>query len=132
MWQYNGPVDPDRASPEELSNDEVWSRLDRVLQLKPKEKVDGKPGPLNASVVSKMVCSLLFTLCSFPPLLSYFLILSRPCCRDLEFTSPGHAFPRDRRAWLGRPPRRRRRMPGRKREPRWLIGSTRRRRSPSA
>ena len=66
MWKYNGRTDSDRASPEELSDDEVWSHLDRVLQLKPKEKVDGKPGPLNASVVSKLVCFLLFTLCSFP------------------------------------------------------------------
>ena len=31
MWKYNGPTDPDCASPEELPNDEVWSRLDRVL-----------------------------------------------------------------------------------------------------
>ena len=66
MWKYNGTTDPDRASPEELSNDEVWSRLDRVLQLKPKENVDEKPGPLNYSVVSKLVCSPLFTPCSFP------------------------------------------------------------------
>ena len=57
MWKYDGPSDPDHASSKELSNDEVWSRLDRVLQLKPKEKVDGKPGPVNASVVSKLVCS---------------------------------------------------------------------------
>ena len=45
MWKYNGPMDPDPMLPEELSNDEVWSRLDRVLHLKPKEKVDGKPVP---------------------------------------------------------------------------------------
>ena len=31
MWKYNGPTDPNRASPEELPDDEVWSRLDRVL-----------------------------------------------------------------------------------------------------
>ena len=31
MWKYNGPTDPDRVSSEELSNDEVWSRLGRVL-----------------------------------------------------------------------------------------------------
>ena len=66
MWKYGGPTDPDLALLEELPNNEVWSRLDRVLQLKPKEKVDGKPGPLNASVVSKLVCSLLLTPCSFP------------------------------------------------------------------
>ena len=66
MWRYSGPSDPDCASPEELPNDEVQSRLDRVLHLKPKEKVDGKTRPLNASVVSKLVCSPHFTLCSFP------------------------------------------------------------------
>jgi len=60
MWKYGGPTDPDRASPEELPNDEVWSHLDWVLQLKP------KLGPLNASVVSKLVCFPLFTPCSFP------------------------------------------------------------------
>ena len=48
MWKYNGPMDPDHALPEELPNDEVWSRLDRVLQLRPKENLDGKPGPLNS------------------------------------------------------------------------------------
>ena len=78
MWRYDGPSDLDRASLEELSNDEVWSHLDRVLQLKPKEKVDGKPIPLNASVVSKLVRSSFFTLCSFPPLLSYFFDLEPP------------------------------------------------------
>jgi len=66
MWRYGGPSDPDRASPEELPDDEVWSHLDRVLQLKPKERVKGKPEPLNASVVSKLVCSSLFTSCSIP------------------------------------------------------------------
>ena len=66
MWRYGGPLDPDRASPEELPDDEVWSGLDRVLQLKPKEKVDGNPRPLNAAMVSKLVCSPFFTPCSFP------------------------------------------------------------------
>ena len=66
MWKYNGLMDPNRALLEELPNDEVWSCLERVLQLKPKEKVDGTPEPLNSTVVSKQVCSPLFTLCSFP------------------------------------------------------------------
>ena len=66
MWKYNGPMDLDHASPEELPDDEVWSRIDWVLQLKPKETLDGKPGPLNAATVSKRVCSPLFTPCSFP------------------------------------------------------------------
>ena len=66
MWRYGGPSDPDHVSPEELPNDEVWSCLDRVLQLKPKEKVDGKPKPLNAATVSRLVCSPFFTPCLFP------------------------------------------------------------------
>ena len=66
------PTDPDHALPEQLPSDEVWSRLDRVLQLKPKENVDGKPGPLNSSVVSKLVCSPLYSV-FFSPFLSCFL-----------------------------------------------------------
>ena len=27
MWAYYGPTNPDRASPEELAKDEVWSSL---------------------------------------------------------------------------------------------------------
>ena len=60
MWKYSGVLDPDRVSLEELLDDEVWSRLGWVLQLKPREKVEGKPIPLNASVVSKLVCSSFF------------------------------------------------------------------------
>ena len=73
IWRYGVPSDPARVSPEELTDDEVWSHLDRVLQLKPKEKVEGKPMPLNASVVSKMVCYSFFTSCSFSLLISCFL-----------------------------------------------------------
>ena len=92
MWRYSGVMDPDRASPKDLLDDEVWSRLGRVLQQKPKEKVHGKPTPLNASVVSKLVCSSFFTLCSFPPLLSCFFILSRLLRRGLMLIGPGHTF----------------------------------------
>ena len=66
MWKYSGPTDSDHALPKELPNDKVWSRLDRVLRLKPKENIDGKPRPRNSSVVSKLVCSPFFTPCSFP------------------------------------------------------------------
>ena len=31
MWRYGGPFDPNRASLEELPNDEVWSHLDQLL-----------------------------------------------------------------------------------------------------
>ena len=34
MWLYSGPTDPDHMSLVELAKDEVWSRLDQVLQLK--------------------------------------------------------------------------------------------------
>ena len=66
MWKYSGPLDPDRALSDELPNDKVWSRLDQVLQLRPKEDLARKPGPLNSSVVSKLVCSpLLFCVLPF-------------------------------------------------------------------
>ena len=55
MWKYNGPTDPDRVSSEELPDDEVWSRLGQVLQLRPKDTVVGKPIPFNASVLSNLV-----------------------------------------------------------------------------
>ena len=61
MWLYNGPSDLDRASPEDLPDDEVWSRLGRVLQLKPRERVEGRPVPFNSSIMSTLVCSLLFS-----------------------------------------------------------------------
>ena len=54
MWRYGGPADLDRASLEQLSSDEVWSCLDRVLQLKPKEKVDGEPASFNSVIMSRL------------------------------------------------------------------------------
>ena len=113
MWKYSGPSDPDRAPLEELPGDEVWSRLGRVLQLKPKERVDGKPSPFNFAIVSRLVHSLLFSPCFFL-YFPYFLISSHPFRRRLEFTSPGHTFLRLWRAWPSRSPRRRRRMLGRR------------------
>ena len=62
MWNYSGPIDPNRTSPEELAKDEVWSRLDRVLQLKDKESLEGKPGPLHAAKLSTLVRSPLLIL----------------------------------------------------------------------
>ena len=66
MWTYGGRSDPDRASPEELPDDEIWSRIGRVLQLRPGETVEGKPIPFNASIVPTLVCSL-FCSCSSAP-----------------------------------------------------------------
>ena len=106
MWKYSGPSDPDRASPEKLPNDNVWSRLDRVLQTKPKEKVNGKPAPFNSIIVSRLVCSLPFSPCFFL-CFPIFFISSHPFHRDLEFTSPSRTFRRGQRAWRGKPPRRR-------------------------
>ena len=31
MWRYGGRSDPDRASPDELPDDEIWSHIGRVL-----------------------------------------------------------------------------------------------------
>jgi len=58
MWEYSGPMDPDGASPEELPKDEVWSRLDRVLQLRDKDSLEGTPIPLHTSKLSNLVCPL--------------------------------------------------------------------------
>ena len=41
MWMYGDWSDPGRASPEELPGDEIWSRVGRVLQLRPGETVVG-------------------------------------------------------------------------------------------
>ena len=66
MWEYGGRSDPNRTSPEELSDDEVWGHVGQVLQLRPKETVAGKPIPLNASIASTLVHSLvLFVLLLF-------------------------------------------------------------------
>ena len=65
MWMYTSPMDPDRASSEELAKDEVWSRLDRVLQLKAWETLEGKSGPLHAVKLPNLVCSPLLILCPF-------------------------------------------------------------------
>ena len=59
MWTYGGRSDPDCASLEELPDDEIWSRVGRVLQLRPRETVVGKPIPFNASIVPTLVCSLI-------------------------------------------------------------------------
>ena len=64
MWTYGGRSDPDRASPEKLPDDEIWSHIGQVLQLRPGETVVGKPIPFNASIVPTLVCSL-FCSCSF-------------------------------------------------------------------
>ena len=61
MWEYSDPMDPDRASPEELSRDEVWSYLDRVLQLGDVESLEGTPRPLRAMKLSNLVYSILMT-----------------------------------------------------------------------
>ena len=61
MWEYSSPMDPDRASPEELSRDEVWSRLDWVLQLGDDESLEGTLGPLHAAKLSDLVYSFPMT-----------------------------------------------------------------------
>ena len=64
MWMCGDPSDPDRTSPEDLPDDEIWSRIGRVLQLRPRETIMGKPIPFNASIVQTLVWSL-FCSCSF-------------------------------------------------------------------
>ena len=107
MWKYSGPTDPDHALPEEFPNDEVWSHVDWVLQLKPKENINGKPRPLNSSMVSKLVCSLSLLRVLFSFAFPLFLILSCLFYRGLKLTSPGRTFQRGQSVRLVRPPRRR-------------------------
>ena len=57
MWAYFSPTDPNHTSLEQLAKDKVWSRLDRVLQLRDKESLEGKPGPLHVEKLSNLVCS---------------------------------------------------------------------------
>ena len=65
MWNYSDPIDPDCASPEELVKDEVWSRLDRVLQLKAQETLEGKPRPLHVRKLPNLVHSPFLIPCPF-------------------------------------------------------------------
>ena len=65
MWAYFGPTDPNRVLPEELPMDEVWNRLDRVVQLRDKESLEGKPRPLHVAKLSNLVCSPLLIPCPF-------------------------------------------------------------------
>ena len=64
MWMYGARSDPDHVSPDELPDNEIWSRISRVLQLRPRETIVGKPIPFNASIMPTLVCSL-FCSCSF-------------------------------------------------------------------
>ena len=64
MWEYSGPMDPDRASLEELPKDEVWSQLDQVQQLRDKDSLKGTPGPLHSTKLSNLVYFFHVTLSS--------------------------------------------------------------------
>ena len=104
MWKYDGRSDPDRELLEELPDDEIWSRIGRVLQLRPNKTVVRIPIPFNASIVPSLVCSLLCSCFFLFP--SSFLILVHLFHRGLGGTSPSRTFPRGRWARPGRPPRR--------------------------
>ncbi|RLM52734.1 hypothetical protein C2845_PMPSC055481 [Panicum miliaceum] len=41
MWEYTGPADPDRVSPEETLDDEVWSWVELVLKVGNQQTIDG-------------------------------------------------------------------------------------------
>ena len=92
MWNYSGPTDLDCASPEELAKDEVWNQLDRVLQLRAKETLEGKPKPLHASKLSNLVHSPLLTSCPFRSCSPVILTSSHPFHRDSNATSLGNIF----------------------------------------
>ena len=56
MWGYSGSMDPDHASLEELSKDEVRGYLGQALQLRDEDSLEGTPGPLHAVKLSNLVC----------------------------------------------------------------------------
>ena len=104
MWLYSSLMDLDHASLVELAKDEVWSRLDRVLQLKARETLEGKPGPLHARKLPNLVCSPFSYSMSLLISLSYNLTSSHPFHRDSSVTNPSCTFQRGQRVWLGRWP----------------------------
>ena len=61
MWEYSGPTYPDRVSPDELSRDEVWSYLDRVVRFTDDECLEGTLRPLHTMKLSDLVYSFLVT-----------------------------------------------------------------------
>ena len=80
MWEYSGPVDPDRASPEELPKDEVWSHLDWVLQLRDEDSLEGMPSPLHALKLSNLVC---FFPCPLPSSFDVLIDFELPILKGL-------------------------------------------------
>ena len=56
MWEYSGLTDPDCASPEELSKDEVRVYLGRALQLRDEDSLEGTLEPLHDAKLSNLVC----------------------------------------------------------------------------
>ena len=56
MWEYFGLMDPNRASPEELSKDEVWGYLGWALQLRDEYSLEGTLEALHAAKLSNLVC----------------------------------------------------------------------------
>ena len=56
MWEYSGPMDPNHASLEELSKDEVRSYLGRAVQLRDEDSLEGTLGPLHAAKLLNLVC----------------------------------------------------------------------------
>ena len=59
MWEYSGLTDPDHASLEELSKDEVQGYLGQALQLRDEDSLEGMPGPLHVVKLSNLVCFFL-------------------------------------------------------------------------
>ena len=90
MWQYAGPIDPDCPSSKELSGDEIWAYLGRVLLLGDQDSLTGTPGPLNATKLSNLVRS--FPLIFFFLVLTSRSILSHLSRRGLHAINPGYIF----------------------------------------
>ena len=114
--------DPDRTSPKELSKDEIWGYVDRVLQLGQEETLDGMPGPFQAERRSDL-------LRFFPVTLFFFILISRLILSHLfhrgsNASSPDRISQKGWKVWLGKPPRGRPHSLGRTKGPRRSGGSS--------
>jgi hypothetical protein len=103
MWEYTGPADPDRVSPEEMPDDEVWSWVELVLKVGNQQTIGG-PDAFDKGHLPNLV--------SFsPPLLPVgtlapeWLATSSRFSRDSVILNPARICLRGQRARLSNPHR---------------------------
>lgn len=59
IWLYSGPFDPDRLSPDELSESDVWDWLMMVLKGAEKEPI-GDFAPFDSEHLPNLLCIFSF------------------------------------------------------------------------